>query len=109
MASERPFTLSIPEAELVLLKDKLALTRFPDELEDAGWDYGVPLSDIQRLTRYWKDGYDWRKAETSINAELSMFKRQVHVENHGGLNIHYVHQPSAKPNAIPLMFVHGCK
>jgi hypothetical protein len=30
------------------------------------------------------------------------------VVGHGTLNIHYVHQKSAVPDALPLLFVHGC-
>ncbi|KAF8194144.1 Alpha/Beta hydrolase protein [Pholiota molesta] len=37
-----------------------------DELDDAGWDYGAPLSDIRRLVQRWKDGYDWRKHEARL-------------------------------------------
>ncbi|KAI0671039.1 alpha/beta-hydrolase [Trametes maxima] len=36
-----------------------------------------------------------------------MFTRDIAVEGHGPLNIHYVHQKSEVANAIPLLFVHG--
>ncbi|KAI0643068.1 alpha/beta-hydrolase [Trametes meyenii] len=104
--SEQPFTLSIPQSHLDLLKKKLELVRFPDELDDAGWSYGVPLSHMQRLVTHWKDRFDWRAAEADINL-LSMFTRNVTVDTFGTLNIHYVHQRSEVSNAIPLLFVHG--
>ena len=106
--SEQPFTVSIPEADLELLRQKLNLVRFPDELEGSAWDYGVPLADVKRLVTHWKDKFDWRKAEATIN-ELPMFTRDIEVEGHGTLNIHYVHQKSEAENAIPLLFVHGCR
>jgi hypothetical protein len=31
------------------------------------------------------------------------------VDGHGTLSIHYVHQRSSIPGAIPLLFVHGCR
>ncbi|KAI0770446.1 alpha/beta-hydrolase [Fomes fomentarius] len=105
-AKEQSFKLSVPESELDFLRKKLDLVRFPDELEGAGWDYGAPLSDIQRLTAHWKDGFDWRKAEAEIN-QLPMFTRDIEVEGFGSLNIHYVHKKSDVPNAIPLVFSHG--
>ena len=43
------FTIDIPEEQLNQLKQRLSLTRWPDELEDAGWDYGAPLADVRRL------------------------------------------------------------
>ena len=104
---EHSFTLSVSESDLTLLGAKLDLARFPDELSGAGWHYGAPLADIQRLVARWRDGYDWRKSEASINA-LPMFTRDIDVDNFGTLNVHYVHQRSKCPNAIPLLYVHGC-
>ncbi|WP_447007086.1 epoxide hydrolase N-terminal domain-containing protein [Saccharothrix isguenensis] len=35
-----PFTLDVPQADLDDLADRLARTRWPEELPDAGFDYG---------------------------------------------------------------------
>ncbi|KAI0671042.1 alpha/beta-hydrolase [Trametes maxima] len=102
----KPFTVAVPDADLELLHKKLELATFPDELQDAGWDYGAPLADIKRLTAYWKDSFDWRKAEKAIN-ELPQFTTDIEVDGFGSLNIHFVHQKSKVENAIPLLFVHG--
>ncbi|KAH9891956.1 alpha/beta-hydrolase [Cubamyces lactineus] len=102
----KPFTLDVPDADLELLRQKLALIRFPDELDDAGWDYGVPLADVKRLVTHWRDSFDWRKSERAINA-LPQFTTDIEVEGFGALNIHYLHQKSSVENAIPLLFVHG--
>jgi len=107
--AEAPFKIAIPDASLDILQQKLALASFPDELEDAGWDYGVPLTDIRRLVTRWKEGYDWRKYEAQLNEELPQFTRDIDVEGHGTLNIHYVHKKSTVVDAIPLLFVHGCE
>ncbi|KAH9922660.1 alpha/beta-hydrolase [Fomitopsis serialis] len=103
---EQPFTISVPDSEIELLRRKLEVTRLPDELDDAGWDYGAPLADVRRMVAYWKDGYDWRKAEAEINT-LPQFTRDIEVDGFGALNIHYVHQKSTVENAVPLLFVHG--
>lgn len=105
--TEKVFTIAVPEAELELLQKKLDLTRFPDELQDAGRDYGAPLADIQRLVAHWKNGYDWRKHEAALNVELPQFTRDIDVDGHGTLNIHYVHKKSEATDAIPLLFIHG--
>lgn len=106
--AETPFKISIPDDRIERLKQKLALTDFPDELENAGWEYGVPLADVRRLIARWKDGYDWRKHEAQINEDLPQFTRDIDIEGFGKLNIHYVHKKSEVDNAIPLLFVHGC-
>ncbi|KAI0350337.1 epoxide hydrolase [Trametes cingulata] len=104
--SEHTFKLSIPDADLDLLRTKLALARFPDEIDGAGWDYGVPLADMKRLVAHWRDAFDWRAVEAAVN-QLPMFTRDIVIEGFGTLNLHYVHQKSEVKNAIPLLFVHG--
>ncbi|TBU60362.1 alpha/beta-hydrolase [Dichomitus squalens] len=104
--TEQPFEVAVPDEDLQLLKKKLGLVRFPDELDGAGWDYGAALADVTRLTTHWKTAFDWRKAEAEIN-KLPMFTRDIEVEGFGSLNIHYIHQRSDVKGAIPLLFVHG--
>ena len=109
--TEAPFRIAVPDDELELLKQKLALTRFPDELEEAGRDYGAPLADVQRLTNYWKDTYlsKWREHEAKLNEDLPQYTRDIEIDGFGTLNIHYVHKKSTVVDAIPLLFVHGCE
>ncbi|KAG6841103.1 hypothetical protein C0991_001791 [Blastosporella zonata] len=107
LTGESPFSIAITDDRLSLLKQKLALTTFPDEIDGAAWDYGAPLADIKRLVNYWKDGFDWRKQEAQLNVELPQFTRDIDVDGHGTLNIHYVHKKSEVKGAIPLLFVHG--
>ncbi|OCH86440.1 alpha/beta-hydrolase [Obba rivulosa] len=106
MATEYPFELHVSDEDLQRLHQKLELTTFPDELDEAGWDYGAPLADVGRLVARWKDGFDWRKAEAAINA-FPQFTRDIDVDGFGTLNIHYLHQRSSVDHAIPLLFVHG--
>ncbi|KAF8158479.1 Alpha/Beta hydrolase protein [Crassisporium funariophilum] len=104
---EAPFRIAVPDSSISLLKQKLALTTLPDELDDAGWQYGAPLADVRRLVARWQDGYDWRKSEAQLNSELPQFTRDIKVDGHGVLNVHYIHQRSTVVDAIPLLFVHG--
>jgi hypothetical protein len=108
MNTEVPFEISVPDDKIAQLKAKLDTVTFPDELEDAGWSYGVPLADIKRLVARWKNGFDWRAQEKMLN-ELPQFTRDIDVDGFGTLNIHYVHQKSQAVYAIPLLFVHGCE
>lgn len=103
----QPFKVAVVDVELEALKQRLALTRLPDELDEAGWHYGAPLADVRRLVARWRDGYDWRRQEQEMN-EMPQFTQDIDVQGFGTLNIHYVHQKSAVEGAIPLLFVHGC-
>ena len=105
--AEQPFQIQVSDADIELLHKKLDLGRLPDELEDSGRDYGVPLADIQRLLARWKNGYDWRKAEAELN-QFPQFTRDIKIDGFSTLNVHYIHQKSTVANAIPLLFVHGC-
>lgn len=104
----KPYQVFVSDVSLADLHTRLALTRLPDELNEAGWDYGAPLADIQRLVARWQDGFDWRAAERDMNA-LPQFTQDIDVEGFGSLNVHYVHAKSDVENSIPLLFVHGCE
>ncbi|KAI9655326.1 MAG: hypothetical protein M1821_005473 [Bathelium mastoideum] len=101
-----PYHISVPDEKLQDLKAKLDLTTFPDELDDAGWSYGSPLSDVKRLVDYWKNSFDWRGAEAKLN-ELPQFTTNVPVDGFDEVNVHFVHQRSNVAEAVPLLFCHG--
>ncbi|GLY64934.1 epoxide hydrolase family protein [Amycolatopsis taiwanensis] len=97
----KPFHIDIPQADLDDLTDRLSRTRWPNEVADAGWDYGFPLARLQELAEYWRTGYDWREHEAKLN-ELPHFTTEIE-----GQNIHFVHVRSAKPDALALILTHG--
>ncbi|KAL4798898.1 Alpha/Beta hydrolase protein [Aspergillus venezuelensis] len=103
----RSFEIDVPEADLDRLRQKLDTTTFPDELDNAGWDMGVPLDEIKRLTAYWRGGFDWREQERRLNRHFKQFTVSVSVDGFEGLEIHYLHHTSKTPGAIPLLFIHG--
>ena len=107
MASIEPYTISVPEEQHERLTKKLEATTFPDDLDQAGWDYGAPLADVKRLAAYWRQKFDWRKQEAKLN-ELPNFKTAIQVDGFESLDIHFVHQKSNVDGAIPLLFSHGC-
>jgi hypothetical protein len=109
MESPTPYQISVSDSQISDLHQRLGFTRLPDELDEAGWDYGVPLNDIKRLMSHWKDGYNWRKHEAALNSELPQFTMDIAVKDHGSLNIHFIHKKSDRLGAIPLCFVHGCQ
>jgi epoxide hydrolase len=100
-AEIRSFRIDIPQADLDDLADRLARTRWPDELPGVGWSRGVPLDYIKELAEYWRGGYDWRKWEAKLN-EYPQFTTAI-----DGQNIHFLHVRSHEPGALPLIFTHG--
>ncbi len=96
-----PFRIDTPEQELADLRDRQARSRWPDELPDAGWDYGVPLRTVQDLAALWQSAFDWRTWEARLNG-LPQFTTII-----DGQPIHFLHIISPEPNAIPLLLTHG--
>ena len=96
-----PYKIDVPQSELDDLQERLARTRWPDELPGVGWSYGVPLDYVKRLAAYWRSGYDWRKWEAALN-QYPQFTTTI-----DGQNIHFLHVRSPEPNALPLIVTHG--
>jgi len=97
----RPFEVSVPAAILDDLRERLARTRWPDEVEDAGWDYGTNLGYLRGLAEYWRTGFDWRAQERAMRA-LPHFRAEI-----DGLGIHLVHARGRGPAPMPLLITHG--
>jgi pimeloyl-ACP methyl ester carboxylesterase len=96
-----PFRIAVPEASLDDLRERLARTRWPDEVSDAGWEYGANLAYMRELIAYWREGFDWRARERAINA-FAHFRAVV-----DGLGIHFIHERGRGPAPIPLLITHG--
>ena len=102
-ASEQivPFSISVPDAVLVDLKERLARARFPNEIEGAGWAYGTNLAYLKELVTYWRDTFDWREQERRLN------RFEQFTTNIDGIDVHFIHQRSTRPDALPLLITHG--
>ena len=96
-----PFTIHVPDAVLADLKERLAHARLPEELPGTGWDYGMNLGYLKELVAYWRDKFDWRAQERRLN-QFAQFKTNI-----DGLDIHFIHQRSKNPNALPLLLLNG--
>lgn len=98
-----PFKPSIPKAEVDRLYTKLRETSVPkgEVVPGANNDYGVPQDWAETNYHYWLDTFSWSQAE----AKLSQWKHFTTILE--DLSIHFVHQRSQNPNAIPLLMVHG--
>ena len=101
MSKVEPFRIAVPDSVLADLKARLDRTRFPDEVPDTGWEYGVNLAYLRELVDYWRTKYDWRKHEAHLNS-LKHFRGEI-----AGLNVHFIHEQGRGPNPKPLLLIHG--
>ena len=131
----RPLQLAVPEHELDDLRDRLRRARLPEAETvsiSAGvagwsqgppnrsqgppnrsqgppnwsqgppnWSQGPPRAYIAELVRYWAEEYDWRRLEAELNAHGQGLTEI------DGLDIHFLHIRSERPDAQPLVLTHG--
>ena len=97
----QPFTIHISQTTLDDVRERLARTRWPDEVEGARWAYGTNLDYLKSLVAYWQHHFDWRTQEAQIN-QFAHFKVDL-----DGLSIHFIHEPGRGPNPLPLLLTHG--
>jgi len=100
MAAEQ-FAIRISDAVLADLARRIDTTRWPDELENAGWEYGSNLAYMRSLAEYWRHSYDWRREEAILN-RLPQFRLAIE-----GFHIHFVHVRGKGPAPLPLIVTHG--
>ncbi|MDQ1510307.1 MAG: epoxide hydrolase [Actinomycetota bacterium] len=97
----RAFRVEVPDAVLDDLRDRLARTRWPDQIPGSGWDYGTDLAYLQDLCGYWQTQFDWRAQEDRFN-RWPHFLTEI-----DGQQIHFIHARSDDPDALPLIMSHG--
>jgi len=100
-AGIRPYRISVPQADIDDLRERLARTRWARDLPGTGWERGVPTAYLRELAAYWANDYDWRAQEAALNA-LPQFITTI-----DGADVHFLHVRSAEPGATPLMLLHG--
>jgi microsomal epoxide hydrolase len=96
-----PVPIHVSDDVLDDLRRRLELTRWPDDAGNDDGHYGIKRTYLQELVEYWRDGYDWRKAEAQINAYEHY---RVDVE---GVPVHFMRRPGAGPAPTPLILTHG--
>jgi epoxide hydrolase len=101
MSELQPFRIDVPTEVLDDLHARLARTRWPEAECVDDWSQGIPLAYTRELAAYWADGYDWRSREAALN-RFDQFTTEI-----DGLDIHFIHQRSPHPDALPLVITHG--
>lgn len=95
----QPFTVSVSDADLADLQDRLARTRLPQPAPSDDWRTGTPNSYLREAVAAWQS-FDWRAAEARLNA-VPHFTTRI-----DGQLVHFIHVRSAHPGATPLLLAH---
>jgi len=95
------FRVDVPDPVLDDLRERLARTRWPDQIPGSGWGYGTDLAYLQDLCHYWRTTFDWRTQEQRFN-RWPHFLTEI-----DGQQIHFIHARCDDPDALALIVTHG--
>ncbi|KAJ2976284.1 hypothetical protein NUW58_g8126 [Xylaria curta] len=103
----KPFKFNLSE-QVPHMLDSIRNTQLPSREFVAAFEStndtlstGLSLQTLQDLRKEWITGFKWEEEQASIN-KLHHFT--VNIE---GVDVHFVHEVSGNPDAIPLILLHG--
>lgn len=96
-----PTRIDIAPETIQDLRDRLRRTRWPAPFADVGWDLGTDLGYLRGLVDEWIEGFDWFAVQARLNA-FDQVEATI-----DGQRIHAFHVRSPRPDATPLLLVHG--
>jgi microsomal epoxide hydrolase len=95
------FQIATSESDLLELKERIARTRWPQEMSNSGWTQGTNLSYLRELAAYWERPFNWRLQESRLN-QFRQCRADV-----DGFKLHFIHERGKGPRPIPLVLIHG--
>jgi len=95
-----PFQIPFDPRTTDDLRARLALTRWPDQVND-DWASGTDWTYLRRLAEYWATGFDWGAQVERLN-RFPHFRARI-----DGNGIHLIHQRGRGPKPLPLVITHG--
>ena len=95
------FKIDIPEEDIRDLKNRLNKSRWAAGLSGFDDEYGIELSRMQEIVRYWLDDFDWYKKQEELN-RYPQFLAEIDNQR-----IHFVHIKSVVKEAMPIIITHG--
>ena len=97
----QPYSIDTNERDLDDLRQRLARTRFREELPHEDWRWGTPQPWLRNLVDHWLHRYDWRATQAELNDLPQVIGEAA------GLRVHAFHVRSPHPEARPLLLCHG--
>ncbi len=101
MTAPKPFKIDVPQATLDRIAERVAAYRWFPAPSDDDWRYGMSTAVLQDVVAYWRDAFDWRAAEASLN-RFPQFTAAI-----DGLEVHFLHVVGEAEGRRPLLITHG--
>ncbi|KAK5726146.1 hypothetical protein LTR17_012961 [Elasticomyces elasticus] len=98
----RPFRVAL-SAGLPHMYDLLRQSQLPRQEEYSGVadTAGIDLNVLRALQGVWLEDFDWKREEEELNS-FKHFTTEIE-----GLTVHFIHERSSDPDAIPILLNHG--
>ena len=97
----KPYRIDVPQEVVTDLKQRLSVTRWPDEVANKDWESGTDLKYLRELCAYWQHDFDWYRQQELLNG-FAHFQDTI-----DGLEIHFIHEKGRGTTNIPLLLTHG--
>ncbi|KAI0106267.1 Alpha/Beta hydrolase protein [Nemania sp. FL0031] len=100
LASVASFTIELCPARMLQLIEQTNLPA-KEEYPGLGGSFGIDFDVLKSLRNEWINSFDWTKEQDAMN------KYHHYTTNIENLKVHFIHEQSSDPNAIPLILNHG--
>jgi pimeloyl-ACP methyl ester carboxylesterase len=100
-AAIEPYTICVSPFSIEDLRERLGRARWPDEIEDSGWQYGANKAFLEELCTHWGHGFDWKEQEEELNS-LHHYCAGI-----DGFGLHFIHEKGEGETRVPLLLIHG--
>ncbi|CCO32377.1 Putative epoxide hydrolase OS=Stigmatella aurantiaca (strain DW4/3-1) GN=STAUR_4299 PE=3 SV=2 [Rhizoctonia solani AG-1 IB] len=96
----KPFKIDL-SSRVPHLKDLVKLTKLPEASVLGKAGAGIELAWLKDRQQEWLEEFDWEKEQSAMN------KFNHSTVDIGDMTVHFIHQRSSSPDAIPLLLTHG--
>ncbi|KAG9080422.1 hypothetical protein FS749_008010 [Ceratobasidium sp. UAMH 11750] len=96
----KPFKIDL-SSRVPRMKDMIERTVLPERSVLGSAGAGIALTWLKNRQTEWLESFDWQKEEDHLN------KFDHATVDIGDQTVHFIHQRSSNPDAIPLLLVHG--
>ncbi|KAK9786225.1 putative Epoxide hydrolase N-terminal domain-containing protein [Seiridium cardinale] len=94
------FTINLCPSRMLYLVNQTQLPA-EEEYPGLGESLGIDLNVLKSLQHEWSTTFNWTAEQAALN------KYPQYTTDIEGLTIHFIHQKSGDPNAIPIILNHG--
>ncbi|KAJ7761030.1 Alpha/Beta hydrolase protein [Mycena metata] len=103
--SVKPFKINL-SGEVPRLNSLVNNSRLPAGAlyPGVGQEKGIEFDFLHELKTEWLTTFDWETQQTQLNQQVRLQQFTATIE---GLTVHFVHEKSKNPDAIPLIALHG--